>query len=155
MNRLKRAWMRINEDKSTFAANSIEYLGYLLTREGIKPVPKKVQAILDLSPPSNVKELCRVLGVIQYYRDLWGKFSHLLTLLTDLVGECEQTKTQLKSGTKTAKWYWNETHQETFDVIKKLVTSDVMLAYPNFDLAFKIYNNASLRQMGFCNSAKQ
>ena len=68
MNRLKQACLNINADKITFAANNIEYLGYLLTREGIKPVPKKVQAILDLIPPSNLKELCRVLGVIKYYR---------------------------------------------------------------------------------------
>ena len=94
MNRPKRAGLRINADKSTFAANNIECLGYLLTREGIKPVPKKVQAIIDLSPPSNIKELRRVLGVIQYYRDLWEKHSHLLTHLTDLVGECGQTKSQ-------------------------------------------------------------
>ena len=85
LNRLKSAGLHINADKSTFAANNIEYLGYLLTREGIRPVLKKVQAMLDLSPPSNVKELCRVLGVIQYYRDFWGKRSHLLTPLADLV----------------------------------------------------------------------
>ena len=86
MNRLKQAGLRINADKSTFAESSIEYIGYLLTREVIKPVPKKVQPILDLSPPSNIKELRRVLGVIKNYRDLWEKHSHLLTPLTDLVG---------------------------------------------------------------------
>jgi hypothetical protein len=40
-----------------FCAHKIEYLGYILTREGIKPQPKKVQAILALNPPNNIKEL--------------------------------------------------------------------------------------------------
>ena len=71
-----------------------------------------------------------------------------MTPLIDLLGECGQLKTQLKSSTKPAKWYWNETHQKSFDVLKKVIAPDVMLAYPNFDLAFEIYTDASLRQMG-------
>ena len=86
---------------------------------------------------------------------MWEKGSHLLIPLTDLVGECGQTKTHLKSGTERVKWYWNDSHQESFDAIKKVIARDVMLAYPNFDLAFEIYTDASLRQNGFCNSAKQ
>ena len=65
-----------------------------------------------------------------------------------MVGECGQTKTQLKCATKPAEWYWNESHQESFDAIKKVIACDVMLAYPNFNLAFEIYTDASLRQMG-------
>ena len=42
LNRLKQSGLCINADRSTFAENSIEYLGNLLMREGIKPVPKKV-----------------------------------------------------------------------------------------------------------------
>ena len=71
LNSLKQAGLSMNADKNNFAGNKIEYLGYLLIREVIKPVPKKVQEILDLSPPINIKELHIVLGVIQYYRDLW------------------------------------------------------------------------------------
>jgi hypothetical protein len=48
----------------------MEYLGYILTRYGIKPQPNKVQAMLALALPRIVKELCRFLGMVQYYRDL-------------------------------------------------------------------------------------
>ena len=41
--------------KSTFATDKIEYLGYIFTREGIKPQPEKVSAILATEPPTNVK----------------------------------------------------------------------------------------------------
>ncbi len=49
--------LKINATKSVFCAQETEYLGYILTRDGIKPQSKKVQAILMLNPPNNVKEL--------------------------------------------------------------------------------------------------
>ncbi len=55
--RLRDAGLKINATKSIFCAQEAEYLGYILTRGGIKPQPKKVQAILTLNPPNNVKEL--------------------------------------------------------------------------------------------------
>ena len=88
-----------------------EYLGYVLTRDGIKPQPKKVQSILALTPPKNVKELCRFLGMVQYYRDLWAKRSKMLAPLTNLVGECGHTKTSKASKTKKKPWHWDEVHQ--------------------------------------------
>jgi hypothetical protein len=57
LTRLLATRLKVNEAKSLFCMHKIEYIGYILTREGIKPQPKKVQAILMLNPPSNVKEL--------------------------------------------------------------------------------------------------
>jgi hypothetical protein len=57
LTRLRDAGLKVNAAKSLFCAHEIEYLDYILNREGIKPQPKKVQAILALSPPNNVKEL--------------------------------------------------------------------------------------------------
>ena len=48
LSRLQNAGLRINATKSSFALHEIEYLGYILTRDGIKPQPEKVQAILAL-----------------------------------------------------------------------------------------------------------
>jgi hypothetical protein len=57
LTRLRDAGLKVNAAKSLFCAHEIEYLGYILTRGGIKPQPKKVQAILALNPPNNIKEL--------------------------------------------------------------------------------------------------
>jgi hypothetical protein len=64
------------------------YLGYVLTREGIKSHPKKVKAIRVLTPPQNIKKLHRFLGMVQYYRDLWARHCEMMSPLTNLVGEC-------------------------------------------------------------------
>ena len=94
--------MKVNAAKSFFCTHEIEYLGYILTRGGIKPQQKKVQAILTLNPPNNVKELRHFLGMVQYYRDMWAKRSEMLSPLSDLVGECGETKTtRKKQGEKT------------------------------------------------------
>jgi hypothetical protein len=94
------AGLKINATKSVFCAQETEYLGYILTRGGIKPQPKKVQAILVLKLPNNVKELQRFLGMVQYYRDMWQKHSGMLAPLTNLVGECGETKTTKKNKPK-------------------------------------------------------
>ena len=75
---------------------------YTLTQDGIKPQEQKVSAILALQPPSNVKQLRRLLGIIQFYRDIWEKRTDLLAPLTDLVGECGTTKATNKKWTKKA-----------------------------------------------------
>ncbi len=86
--------------KSSFCAVETEYLGYVLSRDGIKPQPKKVQAILALTPPQNVKQLRRFLGMVQYYRDIWARCSKILAPLTNLVGECGHTKVTKANKTK-------------------------------------------------------
>ncbi len=100
LTRLCDAGLKVNVDKTLFCAHEIEYLGYILTREGIKPLPKKVQAILAQNPPNNIKELRHFLGMVQYYRDMWAGRSEMQAPLTDLVGECEETKTTRINKTK-------------------------------------------------------
>jgi hypothetical protein len=51
------AGLKVNAEKSTFCALEIEYLGYILTRDGIKPQSNKVQAILTIQPHKGVKQL--------------------------------------------------------------------------------------------------
>ena len=96
LGRLRDAGLKVNAAKSFFCTHEIEYLGYMLTRGGIKPQIKKVQAILAINPPKNVKELRHFLGMVQYYRVMWAKRSEMLAPLSDLVGECGETKTTRK-----------------------------------------------------------
>jgi hypothetical protein len=97
LRRLRDAGLKVNAAKSCFCTHEIEYLGYILTRGEIKPQQKKVQVILALNPPNNVKELRHFLGMVQYYRDMWAKCSEMLAPLSDLVGECGEMKTTRKT----------------------------------------------------------
>jgi hypothetical protein len=123
----------------------------MLTREGIKHRSKKVQAILALNLPNNVKELRHFLGMVQYYRDMWARRSEMLAPLTDLVGECGETKTTRINKTKKKPWWWDPIHQQAFDNVKAAIAKETVLAYPNFLKPFKIYTDAFSTQLGAVN----
>ncbi len=111
LRRLREAGLKVNAAKSFFCTHKIEYLDYILTRGGIKPQQTKVQAILAINLPNNVKELRHFLGMVQYYRDMWVKRSEMLAPLSDLVGECGETKTTRKNKAKKKPWHWDSIHQ--------------------------------------------
>jgi hypothetical protein len=113
-----------------------------------KPQPKKVQAILMLNPPNNVKELRHFLGMVQYYRDMWARRSEMLAPLTNLVGECRGTKTTSMNKTKKKPWRWDPTHQQVFDNVKAAIAKETVLAYLDFLKPFEIYTDASSTKLG-------
>ena len=66
---------------------------------------------------------------------MWPRHSHILSPLTKL------TSTNVK-------WQWGDVEQKAFDDMKKIVSKDVLLSYPNFDKPFEIYTDASHLQLG-------
>ena len=81
LTRLGNAGLKVNGLKSFFGKKEFEYLGYMLTPSGIKPVQSKVSAIRNLAAPRNVKQLRSFLGMVNYYRDMWMRRSHILAPL--------------------------------------------------------------------------
>jgi hypothetical protein len=71
----------------------------------------------------------------------------MLTPLTSLVGECSQTKPTKAKGTKKVPWHWDAVHQRVFDHVKAKIAKDVVLAYPDYSKVFKIYTDASSKQL--------
>jgi hypothetical protein len=96
--KLREVQLKTNANKSDFCTLETEFLGYTLTRQGINP--HTIELILALNPPTNVKELRRFLGMVQYYRDMWTKRIETLSPLTDQVGKYGQTKVTKANGTK-------------------------------------------------------
>ena len=62
----------------------MEYLGFWVTRNGIRPVDKKVEAIVNMTPPKNMRQMRAFVGLVKYYREIWDRRSHLLQPLTVL-----------------------------------------------------------------------
>jgi hypothetical protein len=62
LTRLQEAGLRINADKSNFCTLETKYLGYILTRDGIKPQPNKVQAMFALHHPETSKRTPQISG---------------------------------------------------------------------------------------------
>jgi hypothetical protein len=61
--------LQVNGVKSSFCAHEAEFLGFVLTRQGVHPQVNKVEAVLKILPPSNVKQVHSFVGMINYYKD--------------------------------------------------------------------------------------
>ena len=65
----------------------MEYLSFWLTRTAIQPLNKKVEAIVNMTPHKNQKQVISFIGLVKYYRYMWAKRSHLLQPLTVLTSK--------------------------------------------------------------------
>ena len=63
LRRLQKAGLKVNADKSFFGQSELEYLGYWVTRNGIMPLPKKVDAIKNIATPKTKKQLRSFIGM--------------------------------------------------------------------------------------------
>ena len=71
-------------EKSFFGQTEMEYLGFGVTQTGIRSVNKKVEAILNMTPPINQKKVRSFIDLLNYYKYMWAKRSHILKALTAL-----------------------------------------------------------------------
>jgi hypothetical protein len=133
--RLESAGLKVNAKKSFFARGELEYLGYWITRKGIQPMKNKVEAIMKIAEPKTRKELRSFIGVINYYRDMWIRRSHILAPLASLTS-------------KTKKWEWGPKQAAAFKMAKRVIARETMLQYPDFSKPFVIHTDASHYQLG-------
>ena len=84
---LLEAGLKVNISKSDLARAELENLGYWITRDGIKPLNKKVEAINNLATPKTRKELRRFIGIVNYYRDMWPRRYEILAPITKMTSK--------------------------------------------------------------------
>jgi hypothetical protein len=94
-----------------------------------------VEEILKLNPPKTKRQLRHSLGMINHYRDMWQTRIHMLAPLIGL-------------GSPLAKYNWGEEQQKAFDEIRKKVSQETLLAFPDFEKEFYVYTDASNKQLG-------
>ncbi|POM81556.1 Retrovirus Polyprotein [Phytophthora palmivora] len=135
LRRLEDAGLTTNVKKCKFAEQEANFLGYRLTTDGIAPQPEKVAAIQRLSATMSKKELCRFIGLVNYYRDVWPQRAHLMAPLTQLTS-------------KLVPWTWTAEHQAAFDKLKASIQRSTLLHYPDYEQPFEIFTDASSYQLG-------
>ena len=133
--RLQKYGIKVNARRSCFGAHKFDYLGYHVTRGGVMPIPKKVEAVQALAVPKTHKQLRQFIDMINFYRDMWKKRSELLAPLTALTS-------------KNIKYDWKDEHQKCFDAIKRVIGQEVLLGYPDINAPFEIHTDASKLQLG-------
>lgn len=134
--KLSRARLRVQVDKCEFLRKEVEFLGHLVTEEGIHPNPKKIEVIRDFRIPDTQKGIKRFLGIAGYYRKFIRDFANIAKPMTVF----------LKKGSKIN--ISDEKYIDSFEKLKnKLITSPI-LTYPDFSKTFEVTTDASQYALG-------
>jgi transposase InsO family protein len=122
LKRLSERGLRCNLKKCKFAQSSVEYLGHILSRDGLSK-GSKVDAIINMPAPTEVSSLKSFLGSVQFY----GKFLNNLSTLTEPLSRLTK---------KNVQWRWTADEQSAFQRLKDLLCTDTVLAHfdPNLPL---------------------
>ena len=116
-NRLRNARLKLKASKCTFFENETLYLGHLVSSEGVKCDPSKIQAVKDWKRPTTSKQAHSFVAFVNYYSRFIKDFFQIAKPLYDL------TK-------KRKKFEWTDEHENAFQTLRKAVITAPVMAYP-------------------------
>ncbi len=135
LNAVKKSGLKLNQDKCEFNKQSITFLGHHISDKGVNADPLKIAAITDMSYPTNVKELQRFLGMVNYL----GKFIKNLSDITKPLRSLLEKETI---------WSFELNHKESFDKLKYLITTAPTLSYYDHNLPTRVTTDFSGTGLG-------
>ena len=134
--RLINKGMQVHPRKCDWFKEEVEYLGYVINKDGISPQKKKIEKMLAIDTPKNASDVRKFLGMVNYYRYMWRQRSTLISPLTEV------------SNKKGKSFIWTTRQQKAFERIKKVIAIETMLVYPDFDIPFEVHTGSSDYQLG-------
>ena len=132
---LRDAGLTLQPEKCHFLRREITYLGHIITREGVKPDPRKIEAVKNFPISRTKKNIKQFLGLIGYYRRFIPEFAKISKPLTHLLKENINFK-------------WTEIEQKAVETLRDAICSDPVLQYPDFSKPFLVTTDASNYALG-------
>ncbi len=142
LSRLREVNLKLNPSKCYFAAGSVVFLGHVVSKEGTRPDPSKIDGVRGFSAPTTVVNVRSFLGLTGYYRRFIKGYSKLASPLFEL------TK-------KDVVFVWNQDCQKAFDALKKALVGAPILVKPNFKEPFYLDVDWSTKGVGVILSQKE
>jgi hypothetical protein len=130
LTRLREHQLYAKFSKCDFWLKEVQFLGHVLSAEGVAVDPSKVKEVLDWKPPATVHQVWSFLGLAGYYRRFIPDFSKISKSITELL------KNQVK-------FVWSSDCEEAFQTLKRLLTTAPVLAQPDIEKPFDVYCDAS------------
>ena len=113
----------------------VHYLGYVINKEGTQPDPKKLAAVREWEPPTDVTGVRSFVAFRNYYRKFVQNFAEVARPIYFLTS-------------KGLKFTWTEKHDKAFRTLKKRLLEAPILTFPNFELPFIIDTDARDTALG-------
>ncbi|CAI7781013.1 unnamed protein product [Closterium sp. NIES-53] len=132
---LRRERFYVKLSKSKFALKKVQFLGHMVSAQGVHVDPKKIEAVRTWKTPENVKELQQFLGFANYYNRLVPNYAKIAAPLTNLLK-------------KNTPYQWEAKHQEAVEQLKTALTSAPVLILPDPELDYVIEADASDQAVG-------
>ena len=152
---MRKYGLKLDPDKCMFCVKEVCHLGFLLTADGIRPDPSKIEALTTWPVPRTVKDVKSFIGFAGYYRRWVPHFSQLVKPLNDLTAGYIPRKTQKKGGKKGTltlaseiSHLWEDQHQTAFDEVIRLLTSAPILGIADRGQPFTLHCDASGTGLG-------
>ena len=133
--RLETNGFRCRLNKSKFLQEEVIYLGHCVNKYGISPVKSKIDDLLKVPAPENVKDLITFLGAVGYYRKYLPDLSTIIAPLDKL------RKAEVE-------WQWTKTEQKAFEKLKRLLCSERVLTFYDPLKRLKLDTDASSVGLG-------
>lgn len=137
--RLSEAGILINVDKSVFGKSTLNFLGHLITPDGIQPLPEKIQQINNFPLPKTVSELRRFLGMINFYNRFLPNMAEHQAPLHALHGNKKRDHSIIK---------WNNITTAAFNKCKSILAEATLLAFPKLNSKLSLMVDASNTAVG-------
>ena len=135
LERFRKAGLTVNSKKSSWFQTSVNYLGYIVDKNGIVQMTKNVKAISSYPVPKDRKALLTFIGMCSYYRPHLKGLGSIMAPLSDLTSP------------KTT-WMWTPRCQAAFDKIRTMIGSAVLLAHPVVGAELRLTTDASDHGIG-------
>ncbi|CAH8589626.1 unnamed protein product [Dicrocoelium dendriticum] len=135
LQRIKDYGFRLRADKCKFFLKSIKFLGFVINENGRRPDPENIEVIDRLPAPSDVTTLPSFLGMVSHYSKFLPCMHRLRHPLNHLL-------------MKDVEWKWSAQCQQSFEKLKSLLKSDLLLTHYNPKLEIIVATDASSYGIG-------
>ena len=142
IDRLEEVNLKLNPMKCKFVREEVEFLGHVITANGVKPNLRLTDAVQKFPQPRKVQDVRRFIGMASYYRRFISNFAKIAHPLHQLTR-------------KDVPFYWTAECEVAFTSLKTLLTTPPVLAYPCVEKDFTLETDASIRGLGAVLSQEQ
>ena len=128
--KLKKANLKIKPSKCDFFKKQVNFLGHVVSNNGISSDPDKVEALKNFKTPTDQKQLRHFLGLAGFYRKFIDKYADITYCLYKLLG-------------KKTEWIWTPQCDAAIEVLKEELGKNPIMIHPSPDKTYHLQTDAS------------